>query len=1256
VQPLVLRAVPGECVRIALTNRLDDPASVHIHASTLVIAGTRQAATAANPDSLAVPGGRVEYEWQLPEDEPEGTHVVHSHGDPRFQSGHGLFGTFVVEPPGAEWLDPRTGEAGTSGWDAVIRTPTSSFREFVLAYHEIGDEDYRIPNTNGGALPQVDPLTNAYRPGGRAINYRSEPFYNRLQLGKEQSGIADESVAYSSYAFGDPATPILRSYVGDPVKERLVHAGAEVFHVHHVHGGSVRWRRQPGAGPTDFGTGLDKHPDLLPGASERTDSQSIGPSESFDIDHECSAGGCQQGAGDYLVHCHIAQHYFAGMWGIWRVYNTLQDGVASTDALGPLPALAERADDLVPAVDSSHLAPDELETARRHLPPRGVPGAYDASVWDWTEEGGRIVGEPETTVTWPGYSSATPGVRPPVLFDPATARPAYPMLRPHLGRRPPFAPDHGPAPYFDTPMESGELPPPGADGLTSLCPQGTQQKSLDVRAIEVPIPLNESKHLVDPAGMLFVLGEDEAKVRADPSAREPLAVRANAAEDCVDVLFTNEVPDNANHPFSKVSAHIHFVQFDVQAGDGVDTGFNYEQTVRPFAESGGTATEAIPSGAGSVVVDDASTFGVGGLVGVDLDDHALLEIRRVVAIDGNRVSLDRPLDNRHPAGAVVSAEFVRYRWYPDAQVGTSYFHDHVNGVQTWQHGLVGALIVEPPGSTYHDPSTGAEIGSGAIADIHVPGDAPVSADVRGSFREWVCFLQDGSKLTNVERSPGSNISFRAEPLDRRQGDPASVLSSRTHGDPATPLIRAYVGDPVVVRATVSGTNEVHTWHLDGHWFRREAWSTDSAPTSTARLGISERMDLSIPAAGGPQQRAGDYLYSNGRALKLREGAWGLFRIHAASRSDLQPLPGHAPAGRPPPLCPAAAPVRRFDLAAVQVRLPMLAPQLGQAFVPLDQADVAISGDVPVEPLVVRAAVGDCLELTLENRLPQGADAVSIHADGLAYDPLDSGLEVGENPANVVPVGERHTYRFFVHPEYGTGAALLRDGGDLADSAGLGLYGAVAIAPEGATFDREVGSVAMVTGRDGEQWRDAVLFMQDSDDAIGTHRMPYTTRIRGAAALNYGLGPSAPRIHAYAGEPLRLHVVAPWSEQVQVFALEGHRWPVEPLMQGSSLVGSTAIGGLESLTLVPVGGAGGEARLTGTYAFGNHREAFREAGIEGELIVHDACREIVPRVPPLAAVAGACNGGGGSPLLPVGVGAIAVAAAVAAYWLVRRRRT
>ena len=107
----------------------------------------------------------------------------------------------------------------------------------------MGDENTKIKDAKDGFVPVVDTLTNAYRPGTRALDYRSEPFSNRLALQAASGGTPDESVAYSSYAFGDPATPMLRSYLGDPVKERVIHAGSEVAHVAHVHGGSVRWRR-----------------------------------------------------------------------------------------------------------------------------------------------------------------------------------------------------------------------------------------------------------------------------------------------------------------------------------------------------------------------------------------------------------------------------------------------------------------------------------------------------------------------------------------------------------------------------------------------------------------------------------------------------------------------------------------------------------------------------------------------------------------------------------------------------------------------------------------------------------------------------------------------------------------------------------------------------------------------------------------------------------------------------------------------------
>ena len=46
--------------------------------------------------------------------------------------------------------------------------------------------------------------------------------------------------------------------------------------------------------------------------------------------------------GDFLIHCHVAHHYIAGMWMFWRVYNTLQDDEVSQDELLPLLELPDR--------------------------------------------------------------------------------------------------------------------------------------------------------------------------------------------------------------------------------------------------------------------------------------------------------------------------------------------------------------------------------------------------------------------------------------------------------------------------------------------------------------------------------------------------------------------------------------------------------------------------------------------------------------------------------------------------------------------------------------------------------------------------------------------------------------------------------------------------------------------------------------------------------------------------------------------------
>lgn len=1251
IQPLTLRVNQGECLRVTLTNRLTsgEPVSFHLHASGLhLLNGT--AAIATNPDALAAPGGSVTYEWWVAEDEPEGTHYFHSHGNERLQADRGLFGAVVVEPKGSKYLDPLTGGELMTGWAAMIQPAAgSAFREFALYYHEVGDERYAHLDRNGRPIPLFDVYTEAYKPGSRALNYRSEPFMNRLQLEQQTTGKFDKSQAYSSYVFGDPATPMPRSYLGDPVKQRVIHGGAEVFHVHHVHGGAIRWRRQPNAESAGFDTGLDKHPRLFPQASEWTDAQSIGPSETFDLTDECGSGGCQQSVGDYLYHCHVAQHYIAGMWSIWRVYNTLQNGEVSQDALPPLKELPDRQGGMKAAVTSQELAGKRVDwygktfditdqnlgnLVESQLPPPGTPKGYDASVLDWQKEGTLYLNERESDQATPGYTPPKEVVRPPLYFDPKTGKLAYPFLRPHLGKRPPFAPNHGPAPFLD-PFHSGtDPPPPGANGPGSLCPSGTQLKQFVIEAVALPLALNKGQGLVDPSGALYVLKDQEKAVQNDDTYQTPLAIRANAGEDCIDVLLKSQLPDTRESVFfSKVDIHIHFVQFDVQASDGVNTGFNYEQSVRPYTVEGETVTAATTAGATRVQVSSTTRFQAGVVVGVGMDQDKTFEVARIRAVEGDTLVFDAPLRFAHAEKEIVSTEFVRYRWYPDVQFGTAYFHDHVDALHSWRHGLFGALIAEPPHSTYHDPHSGAPVESGPIADIHT--DGKVSADVTGSFREMVMFVQDDNPLTKLGDSTGGTLNLRVEPLKARAGTPPELFSSVRFGDPATPLLEAFLGDPILVRTLVGGTNEVHTWHVDGHWFRQEAYSGTSPPINTIHLGISERYDLAIPKAGGPQNMPGDYLYYSGQAAKFAEGNWGILRVlDGASKTPLQRLPGHETVPKAAEtVCPENAPLKRFAVAAIETPLAMLRGGRGKVYVLTEDQAAVESGAQAAEPLVLHANVGDCLKLDLTNAT---TSAVSLHADMLAFDPQTSyGVGAGNDPTQAVAVGATRTFTFFASPEVGETTALLRDWGNVLENPRLGLYGAIVVGPRGATYSDPV-SGADVSNRaawtvqvhppGGESYRDATVFLQDEDLVIGTAIMPYTQQVQGVVGLNYHTEPfasrlaqggdlsqvlwsavhgepSTPRIEAFMGDPIRLNVLVPYSEQSHVFTVEGHEWPLEPGLAGTRVMSSIQLGGLEAIALRLVAGGSARAQLPGDYVYGDHREPYREAGLWGLLRVY-----------------------------------------------------
>ena len=88
------------------------------------------------------------------------------------------------------------------------------------------------------------------------------------------------------------------------------------------------------------------------------------------------------------------------------------------------------------------------------------------------------------------------------------------------------------------------------------------------------------------------------------------------------------------------------------------------------------------------------------------------------------------------------------RFFANEELNAVFFHDHLFGNMHQQHGLFGALLVEPAGATFHDPKTGKELKSGTQAVIRrANGD---------SYREFALFVHDFALLFDKKGEPAES--------------------------------------------------------------------------------------------------------------------------------------------------------------------------------------------------------------------------------------------------------------------------------------------------------------------------------------------------------------------------------------------------------------------------------------------------------------------------------------------------------------------
>jgi hypothetical protein len=433
---------------------------------------------------------------------------------------------------------------------------------------------------------------------------------------------------------------------------------------------------------------------------------------------------------------------------------------------------------------------------------------------------------------------------------------------------------------------------------------------------------------------------------------------------------------------------------------------------------------------------------------------------------------------------------------------------------------------------------------------------------------------------------------REEPLLNVQPTFYPPLSRNMQpGDPFTPLLEAYEGDKVQIRLLIGAHEEGHNFSVNGVKWLFEPSAVDSGYRNSQMVGISEHYEFIIPALPKTAEgKFGDFLYTAGRASDdLWNGIWGIMRAYKGPRPLLRTLPSNADGKvdlKIPEnflgICPKDAPPRPYAVSAIRAEaLPdktlvynkrtnmggILHDPTAIIYVrdeDYDESTGKLKPDVPIEPLILRAAAGDCISLTLYNRLPKEpidldgfntlpmivrnfnnnnivpSAHVGLHPQLVYYDVTDSdGQNVGFNPTQTAEPGDKITYQWYagglepdltgalvpVPFEFGTSNLMPSDP---IKHAHKGAIGALIIEPEKATWfeDPKMRNSAVITIGETQFQEFAVHFQTDVNFRFGDDgsAVPLTAEAEdpedsGQKAFNYRSEPMWKRFNFAPDAPL-----------------------------------------------------------------------------------------------------------------------------------------
>ena len=673
------------------------------------------------------------------------------------------------------------------------------FREFTVIYH---DEIKAIQ-----AFPQFeDPVLkhtlHSVR-DGFAINYGvagagAEILANRLGVGPMANctECKFEEFFLSSWTIGDPAqivdvpanttdingklivgpkaTRVLypddpsnvhHSYIGDPVKMRVVHAGPKEHHVHHLH--AHQWLQTP---DDDNSTYLD--------------SQSLGPGYAFttEIVHG-GTGNRNQTVGDSIFHCHFYPHFAQGMWELWRAHDVFEAGTA-LDAKGiPVPGSRALPDGEIKAgtptpaiVPLPTLAMAPMPTAARPGYPFFVPAVAGHRApkppLDTVDDGGLprhiILGGTAVSVeNRLDFSKELVTAVAQQLSETGTAAEIAAMVYHEQRLHASFKPDGTPANFIlnGLPRKPGAPfadPCIDSNGVAAGTP-----RTYKAAAFQLDIKLNKAGwHF--PQSRILSLWADVAPTKAGTRPPEPFFFRANS-NDCITFYHTNLVPGvyeqddfQIRTPTDIIGQHIHLVKFDVTSSDGSGNGFNYED---------GTFSPD------EVIERIHAIRKQNSCIGKDSGDPR----------DG---TFTCPTARPHPYFGTPGAQTTIQRWFADDVLNnnkidrtlrTVFTHDHYGPSSHQQTGLYAGLVIEPTGSVWKNPETGAVMGTRLVDGGPTSWQAAIIAkDPAKSHREFLFEFAD----YQLAYQAGAGVDGNGKPI----ADPQGVINPPIVNEVGLPFI------------------------------------------------------------------------------------------------------------------------------------------------------------------------------------------------------------------------------------------------------------------------------------------------------------------------------------------------------------------------------------------------------------------------------------------------------------------------------------